>query len=91
MNEPGPRPNTTAASVSSDQPASSSRLSTPRNARRCACPARPAGYTLFGSATEGEVLMNLTAAFVATLVPPALAHAIVYGVALSCESLQAAS
>lgn len=31
------------------------------------------------------MLKNLTAGFVATLVPPALARAIVYGVALSCE------
>lgn len=47
----------------------------------------PAGYTLFGSHTEGDVLKNLTSHFVATLVPPVLARAIVYGVALSCECL----
>lgn len=35
---------------------------------------------------QGDVLKNLTAGFVATMVPPALASAIVYGVALSCES-----
>ena len=34
---------------------------------------------------QGDVLKNLTAGYVSTLVPPALAHAIVYGVALSCE------
>ncbi len=31
------------------------------------------------------MLKNLTAGFVATMVPPAVASAIVYGVALSCE------
>ncbi|KAI7839147.1 hypothetical protein COHA_007150 [Chlorella ohadii] len=41
------------------------------------------GYALFGSHTEGDVLKNLTAGFVATMVPPAVASAIVYGVALS--------
>lgn len=42
-----------------------------------------AGYALFGSATDGDVLKDLTARFVATLVPRALARAMVYGVALS--------
>ena len=42
-----------------------------------------AGYALFGSATDGVVLKDLTARFVATLVPRALARAMVYGVALS--------
>lgn len=43
------------------------------------------GYTLFGSAIDGDVLKDLTARFVATLVPRTVAHGIVYGVALSCE------
>lgn len=43
------------------------------------------GYTLFGSAIDGDVLKDLTARFVATLVPRSVAHGIVYGVALSCE------
>lgn len=53
-------------------------------------PARPPlrppslpGYALFGSATDGDVLKNLTARFVATLAPPPAAHALVYGVALA--------
>ncbi|KAL4427706.1 hypothetical protein ABPG75_001795 [Micractinium tetrahymenae] len=41
------------------------------------------GYTLFGSGIDGDVLKDLTARFVATLVPRTVAHAIVYGVALS--------
>lgn len=45
------------------------------------------GYTLFGSAIDGDVLKDLTARFVATLVPRTVAHAVVYGVALSCEPL----
>lgn len=40
------------------------------------------GYALFGSATDGDVLKNLTARFVSTLVPRPLAHLLVYGIAL---------
>ncbi|KAL4421082.1 hypothetical protein ABPG77_001377 [Micractinium sp. CCAP 211/92] len=39
------------------------------------------GYALFGSATDGDVLKNLTARFVASLVPVPAAHALVYGIA----------
>ncbi|KAI3429739.1 hypothetical protein D9Q98_010054 [Chlorella vulgaris] len=41
------------------------------------------GYALFGSETDGDVLNNLTGRFVSTLVPPAAAHALVYGIAVA--------
>ncbi len=46
-----------------------------------ACPHPGTGYALFGSATDGDVLKNLTARFVASLVPVPAAHALVYGIA----------
>jgi hypothetical protein len=42
-----------------------------------------AGYALFGSATDGDVLKNLTAAAVGTLVPRPLARALAYGIGLA--------
>lgn len=45
---------------------------------RCSC---CAGYALFGSETDGDVLKNLTAVAVQRYVPPAAAAAIVYGIA----------
>jgi hypothetical protein len=45
--------------------------------------AHHAGYALFGSETDGDVLNNLTGRFVSTLVPPAAAHALVYGIAVA--------
>lgn len=41
----------------------------------------PAGYALFGSETDSDVLKNLTAAAVQRYVPPAVAATIVYGIA----------
>lgn len=38
---------------------------------------------MFGSQTDGDVLKNLTARFVSTLVPKAAAHALVYGIAVA--------
>lgn len=42
-----------------------------------------AGYALFGPNTDGDVLKNLTSAFVSTLLPAVLADAVVYFIALS--------
>lgn len=38
---------------------------------------------LFGSKTEGDVLKNLNVSFVSSLVPRALAQALIYGVMLA--------
>lgn len=45
------------------------------------CSLALAGYALFGSETDSDVLKNLTAAAVQRYVPPAVAATIVYGIA----------
>ena len=51
--------------------------------RPAALPPTCVGYALFGSQTDGDVLKNLTAAALQRFLPPALAAAVVYGIAVA--------
>lgn len=40
------------------------------------------GYVLFGDETDGDILKNLTVKWTSTLVPPALAHTLIYAIVI---------